>query len=452
MKILNWTTGSLAVLLALFTCGACTFEPRASGGKSAIVVPIVAPTSIYAVPVGTSPTNLRGFVSDAIKQYAPESMKATTLNKLGTPSIKIELWRKDQIPSVIFDMLLYSGSSGEDVNALSRAKNFIVITGVGKPGWPPLHEIECQTVAASVAKALKTSAMDLYLPKSVSVEDVLNVSHSQQRNPRFYQWSKVLNSDSSNGLWMTTRGLARIGLLEVQSIDVPPQLEDSWSYVMSGLCWKLAKLSNAELKAGKQEVELPSIIALTDKDLGDAFASPVSLKENTSTRLFLKIARGVDEADYITIVQPNGDKRKFGEYVVDVTRELLGAHENQGVISKRSEAMDKAIATAKAELPSVRKRFLNKEFPFYGRLILKFRIEKGDDREFLWAYVTGWKDPKKIQAYCGNDSEFDPRLRSGQVLNLDVEKIVDWALMEKNDIVQGGYTIKVLQHEHKELK
>lgn len=451
MKIPNWISVSLAVLLASFMFGACSFDsaPWASGERNTIVLPIVAPTAIYAIPIETSPTKLREFVSDAVKRSAPESIKATIFNKLGTPSMKVEIWPKDRIPSAIFDMLLYSGSSAEEVNALSKAKNFIVIIGVGNPGWPPLHELETQAVAASVARELKTSAVDLYLPKSVSVEDALNVSQAQKSNPCFYQWSKVLNSDGSKGLWMTTRGLARIGLMEVQSIDVPPQLEDSWSYVMSGLCWKIAKNLNVELKAGKKEVELPSIIELTDKDLEEAFASPVSLKKNTSTRLFLKIARGRDEDDYITIVQPNGDKRKFGEYVVDVTRELLGAHDYPIVRSKRSEAMEKAIATAKAQLPSVRKRFLNKEFPFKGRLILKFEIEKGDAREFLWAYVTDWKDPKKIQAYCGNDSEFDPRLRAGQVLNLNVDKIVDWALMEKSDIVQGGYTIKVLQHERK---
>ncbi|HIA53130.1 MAG TPA: DUF2314 domain-containing protein [Candidatus Melainabacteria bacterium] len=453
MRIRSWVPMPLLTLLLSFTLGACSIdaEPRARVGIDTIDLPVVAPTAVYAIPVETRPSDLKAFVSDAIKRNAPESMRTATLSRLAATSTKTEIWAKDRIPSVIFEMLQYSGTSPEEVKALSQAKEFIVIAGTGKPGWPPLHEFETRTAAASVAKALKTSAMDLFLPKAISIEDAQKDSLFQQRKQNFSQWSKVLNSDDENGLWMTTRGLGRIGLMEVQSIDVPPQLEDSWSYVMSALCWKIAKLSNEELKAGKTEIRLPSAIELTDKDLEEAFKSKISLKENTSARLFLTIARGRDEADYLTIIQPKGDTRKFGEYVVDITRELLGAHENPVIESRRSEAMQEAMATAKAELPTVRKRFLDKEFPFGSRLILKYRVERGADREYLWAYVTGWQDPKRIQAISGNDSDYDLKLRSGQLLNLDLETIVDWALMEKDKIVQGGYTTKVLEQEQKGL-
>lgn len=109
-------------------------------------------------------------------------------------------------------------------------------------------------------------------------------------------------------------------------------------------------------------------------------------------------------------------------------------------------ALDEAMAKARAELPEVRSRFLASQFPRGGQLILKFRVTDGTNSEYLWAFPLNWESPNEIEATCGNHSQLDPSFQPGRRMNLNLESIVDWAVLVDEQIVEGAGTNKVLGH------
>lgn len=419
-------------------------------GASEIKIAVTLPMAACVIPVKEFPSDIKKTVSLAIERHAPETVRKLAAKMLESSLMKIEEWPKERIPSELLSMLEYTGSTAEELKMVREANKFIFIHAVGRPGWPPAHEFGTRAAAASVAMELKSSVVDLYTPASVHLEQAFDSLPPKEETAKLSNWLKVINSAGENGLWMTSRGLARVGLPDLQSVAVPPQLENSWSCVMTGLAWKIVKVTQPSLNVDTKDLSLPAVVEVTNKDIDEAFGKKVTSKSETVASFHLSLEKGRDGAEYLTIVKPRGDRRTFGEYLADLARQLMGASEEPVVKTTKTDAMEKAMETAISELPTIRERFLNKRLPKDGKLILKFRVKRGANNEYLWASVTAWKELKEVNAFCGNDSDFDPNLRAGKPLTLSFDSIVDWAVMVDDDIVEGGYTNKVLQQEQNE--
>lgn len=422
---------------------------RESGNGSEIKVAVTLPMASCAIPVKETNSDVEKDLSVAIEKHAPSSLKTLALKMLESPLMKVEVWPKERIPSELLSLLEYTGSTAEEMKTVREAKKFIVIHAVGRPGWPPAHEFGIRTAAASLALELKSTVLDLYMPAFVHLDQAFDTLPPKEDPPKLSSWLKVLTSSGEKGIWLTSRGLARVGLPELQSIDVPPQIENSLTYVMTGLAWKIIKTTQVELHQDTKELYLSAVIEVTDKDIDEAFGKKVTTKTDTAASFHLRMKKGSDGADYLTIVKPGGDMRTNGVYLADQMRQLMGASSEPAIETTKTDAMEKAMVLAVSELPMIRERFISGRLPNKGKLILKFKVTRGADREYLWASVTAWKELDKIDCYCGNDSRFDPKLRAGKQLTLSLDSIVDWAVMVNDDIVEGAYTNKVLEQEKK---
>jgi len=414
-------------------------------GSSEIRITVTLPMAACLVPVKELPSDIKKSVSLAIEKHAPEPVRELAAKMLESSLIKIEEWRKDRLPPELVTMLEYTGSTSEELKSFREARKFLFIQAVGRPGWPPAHEFGTRAAAASVAMEINSTVVDLYIPASVHIDQAFDNLPPKVGSAKLSNWLKVINSAGDKGLWMTSRGLARVGLPDLQSVDVPPQLENSWSYVMTGLAWKIVKITQPTLHADTKELSLPAIIEVSDKDIDEAFGKKVTTKSDAAASFHLSLEKGRDGSEYLTIVKPRNDRRTFGEYLADLSRQLMGASEEPVVTTTKTDSMERAMATAISELPKIRDRFLNNKLPKNGKLILKFRVRRGADSEYLWASVTSWKELGEANVFCGNDSAFDPNLRTGKPLTLNLDSVVDWAVMVGDEIIEGGYTNKVLQ-------
>src|SRR6185312_1004578 len=88
-------------------------------------------------------------------------------------------------------------------------------------------------------------------------------------------WVAVPQSAGDNGLWMTTRGLGRFGLPELQVHDVPPALARSWTTALTGLARALVvRWAHAVERArGEAFVRMPHDLTVTEADAVFAYGA-----------------------------------------------------------------------------------------------------------------------------------------------------------------------------------
>lgn len=401
--------------------------------------------AIYAVPVETRPTNLTEAVVQALKKRMKDPIRGVALNYVGKPFMRLEVWDRSKFPANMSQVVSHTTSSKKSLQIFEKCKNFVVVSCVGKPGWPPHHELAARAFAASFALEHNSCVADLYVPSLLSGDEALSSLAPDAAKLKFSDWLQVLNSSDRDGLWMTTRGLARAGLPEVQTMGVPPILDNAWTRVMSALSWKVVKLACSGMQNETTGIrsQIPSRVEITETDLAEVYGKKLEKNEPAKIELFLSIGKGKDGEEYLTVSLPKGEKRPFGEYLVSQAKQIVGSS-HQRVVADDSDAIRKAMDDARASLPAIRKRFIAGNLSVGSRLIVKFRITDGTNNEYLWASVASWKSPDELQCYCGNDSQLDPKVRAGQPITLKADNLFDWAVMVNDDIVEGGLTSKVL--------
>lgn len=403
---------------------------------------------LYVVPSDKPPTDLRLAIADAVKRLVGNQIRDITLQLLSTEAIQVEVCDKDQFLPIPLEMLAQLGARPEQLAIMKKAKQLIVIRTRDNPVWPPYHEFAVRAAACALALELNSTIVDLFLPAIISPAEALSKLPDEHKPILFADWLRVLQSSSSNGLWMTTKGLERLGLPELQTVGIPPQLERVWALAMTGIAWKIVnRLGTQALTDKATHFDLPQEMELSESDVADAYHSKITHGGSAKVYLRLDAPNDENESEFLTIVAPPSDARPFGEFLVDTAIEIFGA-QNDRVVAAPSDAqaMDEAIAQARAELTEVRNRFLANKFPRGGQLILKFRIKDGTNSEYLWAFPLNWKWPNEIEATCGNDSQFDTSFRAGRRVKLKLDSIVDWAVLVNEQIVEGARTNKVLGH------
>jgi hypothetical protein len=110
--------------------------------------------------------------------------------------------------------------------------------------------------------------------------------------------------------------------------------------------------------------------------------------------------------------------------------------------------MDLAIAKARTSLATTRTRFETGELDLHTKLLVKYALAADEGTEYLWAYVTSWRDPDRILATSAVDAVYDPKVRSGRPVVIDTSTVVDWAIEhDELGIVEGGWTQAALDDD-----
>ncbi len=260
------------------------------------------------------------------------------------------------------------------------------------------------------------------------------------------------STDERGAGWITTAGLDRFGLPNLEIRDVPPSLFGRLGYVLNAVAQRLVETMMAAADGPVPEVAFERELRLTLDDIarsqGEEAAQPeegvrgwtlVGLEHTGKGR------RGLEP--FISLVPPGLARRDQGEWLYSILNDLLGpeAPENCDYVSSDNELMEEAHHRAVAALPDVKRRF-QAGLETGAQLYIKHGFPADDHHEYMWIAVSAWRG-SRIQGRLANDPFERLDLRAGQVVEIVEKEVYDWMIEGPGETVEGNATGRVAREE-----
>jgi hypothetical protein len=430
-------------------------------------LPIPVPESLtatYLVPVSAPVATTPEQAVAALAGRLPEPVHDLVRQMLDGPLVTVDRHPVGQFPRLPPDLLAAFGATDEQLTRLSAALEFVVVEAGFRPGWPPAHEWAARAVAAAIAQSAGVDVIDAFGLQVLDPAAALRSLPDDEGRIRLVEWVLVPYSSDDGGHWFTTKGLRRFGLLELQARQLPPELTRQWGAVMTGAARRLLRswldgLTDAEPPAF---VKLPAQLSVSAQDVALAYGRTPEPEQTGSAMLALELDPATDpDADsFLTLVPPPNFHGPSGRHYAAVCAAVLGTGTGPPAATRMrpaaggppdepagdpehgpaGAAMARAVETARTALPAIRERFLAGRLPSGAQLLVKYGLPGGGNREFVWASVTSWASPGRIVAASASDAASDPAVRVGQPVVVDAADVVDWALLDGDSVIEGGWT------------
>lgn len=414
-------------------------------------LPIPVPESLtatYLVPASTQFRTTPARALAALSERISGPVRSLTEQMLDSPFMSVDTRPMSDFPHLPPELLTACGATREQLDRLAAATELVVVQASYRPGWPPAHEWAARTVAAALAGFAGTELVDVFGLQFLTPATALRSLPDHEGRIRLIDWMLVPYSSADDGLWYTTKGLRRFGLMELQAFGVPAHLSRAWGAVMSGTARRLLRawtdgLTGSEVPAF---VQLPVLTVVTGHDIAAAYGNPFQTDLAGPALLRLELDPATDpEADsFLTLSPPADHSGPPGRYFASICATLFGAGHSDLRYDHPDDAMSRAIATARHGLPGIRRRFLSGALPAGTQLLVKYGIPTEHGPEFVWAGVHSWTDPDRIQGFSASDAASDPEVRVGRSVVLETADVVDWAVLDASGVVEGGWTQAVL--------
>ncbi len=404
-------------------------------------------TAAYLVPASLGGAAARELILRTLSSHIVDPLAEVVAKLLQDGLVRVSDQPASGVPPLPAELQQYMGVEPEAVRVVASAGAFVVVTATWRPGWPPLHEWAARACAAVLASEEKGVLVDTFVPQVLSPERCFPTLPANDSQFRLDKWLLVFQSASSTGTWLTTKGLGRFGLPELQVMNVPPQYGEPWNSLMYGIARRvlIVWLDALRARGDASFAEISAPVEVSESDVARAHAADPRGGGSARLRLVFDPAAEAGVDSFLTIHPPQDFPGSAGEYFAGVCAEVFGRvdHETR-YVRAGSQGMEEAIATARSQLPAVRQRFLAGEIPLLARLMVKHRIVATDgskSSEYPWAYVTSWTDPAKVLGNSAGDAALDPRIRAGRPIVISAECVVDWAIwIDGEGIVEGGLT------------
>jgi hypothetical protein len=393
----------------------------------------------YLVPTERPPVDPLALLRDVTTWPGPVRRGITALLDRGTVAVRPML----DLP---LSLLAASGATQEQMERLRTATHAVIVTAIGRPGWPPVPDWSTRAAAAALAGALGADVVDLLNHRVLTAAEAAATLPDEDGAVRLADWIFVAYSPDSVGYWVTTKGLRRFGLPELQTLAAPPSNVEQWGQAMTGIAaamvgrWAFA----LDASPGAAFVTLPALVGVRRDHVSAAYRRtglPSSAEGPAMVRLALDPSVDPDSDTFMTIHPPLDWSGSAGEHVAEVCAMLFGARTSEIRQARRGELMDQAIATARAGLTGIRRRFEAGDLDLRTKLLVKYALPADEGTEYLWAYVTSWRDPYRILATSAADAIYHPKVRTGRPIVVDTASVVDWAVEhDQRGIVEGYWT------------
>ena len=400
-------------------------------------------SAVYLVPATLPDQAVKERVKSALSAHVPDPVGLVARKMLDVGAVMVAVRPSSGLPPLPVALQKHLGVPQELLQAVTSASQFVVSSASWPPGWPPIHESVARACAAALAAEMNVPVVDSFIPKVLAAEPAIAALPGADYKVRLADWVLVFQSAGSAGLWMTTKGLGRFGLPELQVHNVPPQLGGPWTYVLGGLASRLLDLwlDTLRQRDGAAFAEVPAEVEVSEADVASAYDTAALGGGHAAVRLTFDPAPGDHTDSFLTVQPPDDYRGSAGEYMSDACAALFGAPEPDVRYLARTEAMNQAMRTAKESLPAARERFLAEDLPPQARLMVKYEMTAAGGSEYPWAYVTSWKSPEKVLGSSAGDALKDPVIRAGRPVVIDAATIIDWAVwIDGQGIVEGGQT------------
>ncbi|MFI7437531.1 DUF2314 domain-containing protein [Micromonospora haikouensis] len=414
-------------------------------------LPVPVPESLtatYLVPmVGLPKVGVKTAVR-ALSGRLAEPVYGLATQMLDSPLMSVDTRPVAEFPALPPDLLTAFGASPAQLDRLAAATHLVVVQAEYRPGWPPAHEWAARAVAAAVAESAGGDVVDVFGLQFLDPATALRSLPDAQGRIRLVDWVLVPYSSDAEGLWFTTKGLRRFGLLELQTQGVPDHLTRAWGAVLTGAARRLLRtwtdgLTGDEVPAF---VQLPVLATVTGHDIAVAYGNPEQHGATAPVLLRLELDPATDpEADsFLSLRPPPGHPGPDGRYYAAACATLFDGIAPDVRYARPGDAMSRAIATAREGLDDVRARFLAGRLPAESQLVVKYGLPGDEGPEYVWAGVTSWDAPERIVGASASDAATDPTVRIGAPVVVEAADVVDWAVLGATGVVEGGWTQAVL--------
>jgi hypothetical protein len=411
--------------------------------------------AVYLVPASMPAEAATAQARAAITRHVAEPLRGIVNGMLDRPILTMRLRPASALPAVPTQLQEYLGADPAHIRTVSAAAALITVRAVSFPGSPPMHELAARAAAAALAAELDLPVVDTRVPQILAPGAALAALPGQDRRLPVAHWVQVFLATQASGVRITTKGLSRFGLPELQLHNVPPQLGRPCTMALTGLASRLIGLWWAALRGDSRPafVELPGTVEITGADVARAYQAAPEGGGQATVRLAFDPATDDRSDSFLTVLPPAGYTASAGEHLSGMCDALFGTDPPElRWVAPATEAMDRAMNTARQTIPAARARFLAGELPPSAQLMVKHRVAPTapQDRaeEFVWAYVTSWREPGTVLGNSADDAVRDPQIRAGRPVVIDAATIVDWAVwIDGPGIVEGGWTNEVALHE-----
>ena len=406
-------------------------------------------SAVYLVPVALSAeaARERAAAGLAARVASPVGVAARMMLDAGT--VTVAAVPSSSLPPFGGRLQEYRSPDPELVRVITAAAEFVMIRAVCSPGWPPMHEWAGRACAAVLAAEAGVPLVDSATPQMLTADAALRTLPTAEDDRfRLADWVLVSQSAGRGGLRMTTKGLGRFGLPELQVRNVPPQLGRAWTRVLNGVASRLLGIWLRALRdqAGSAFAQLPELLEVREGDIARAYDAPRTDGPAVAVRLTFDPSPEDNADSFVSIQPPDDYPASAGEFMAGVHAALFGQSGQEIRPLAPSAEMDRAMRAAREALPAVRARFLAGDLPPRAQLMIKHEIAAQGRAEYPWAYVTSWADPDRVLGNSAGDATLDPAIRAGRPIVVDAGAIIDWAIwIDGRGIVEGGQTNVIAQ-------
>ncbi|ADL48110.1 MULTISPECIES: DUF2314 domain-containing protein [Micromonospora] len=414
-------------------------------------LPVPVPESLdatYLVPITGLPKVSPKTAVEGLAGRLSEPVHGLAKQMLDSPLMTVDTRTVDEFPELPPDLLTAFGATEEQLARLAAATHLVVVQAEYRPGWPPAHEWAARAVAAAVAETVGGDVVDVFGLQFLDPAAALRSLPDEQGRIRLVDWVLVPYSSDSDGLWFTTKGLRRFGLLELQAQGVPDHLTRAWGAVMTGAARRLLRdwtdgLAGEEVPAF---VQLPVLATVTGHDIAVAYGNPEQHGATAPVLLRLELDPATDpDADsFLSLNPPPGHPGPPGRYFAAACATLFNGIQPDVRYTRTGDAMSRAVETAREALGDIRARFLAGRLPEESQLVVKYGLPGDDGPEYVWAGVTSWDTPERIVGASASDANTDPSVRIGSPVVVEASDVVDWAVLDGTGVLEGGWTQAVL--------
>lgn len=256
-----------------------------------------------------------------------------------------------------------------------------------------------------------------------------------------------MSQDEQGLYWMTTRGMSRFGLPEVQVEDIPLIDLKQLVFVVCGVCQSLAaRVMRQAQEAGELQssLDLPSKMRLPWPDVQMARglppedSPPPGCTGEAYLRLTLQAAKRAPAQTFLTLNPPESEADDKGAWLHRLVHAFFPPEDTLRRAPLDTDAMEQAHQQALTSLPEIKRRFqiggLGK-----SRLAAKHGFPVDGGHEFMWVLVASWAGDR-LEGQLVNTPQQRRDLREGQTVSLNEAGIYDWMIFHADGSREGGAT------------
>jgi uncharacterized protein YegJ (DUF2314 family) len=249
--------------------------------------------------------------------------------------------------------------------------------------------------------------------------------------------------------WVTTCGMRKFGLPDLEVQDAPPDLASGIGDVLNGTAqllldeiWRAARAA----PEGPREIAISPELELTPEVVARSLQScsyqPPPEARPARLRLELVISRNVG-IPFLSVGPPRAYAEGPGTWLHEVHRNLCPVDEGIVFPDPDDPALLRAHQEALRGLPRVKRRFRKGLRPGEALLVKHGFQAEEIEKEFMWVAVKTWKGAR-IQGQLSSEPTSCPGLRMGQAVELLESEIFDWVMVCPDGTEEGGFTTRVL--------